>query len=237
MKNIKMVIVGDDSVGKTCLMISYTTNAFPGEYIPTVIDIYNRSVMVDGQPVQLGLWDTAGSHSYDRLRPLSYPGTDVFMVCYAVNNIESFHHIKSKWLPEIEKYCPGVPWVVSGCKGDLQCDGDRKEFIEKYGVYEGSNDNRMQRHKAIISKWCRNIKIDLINELCDLILKYSEYNDRGYVDSDYALQKVKEWGASNCNCQFEKSALCGDFLCLFDDTIRIALRPQQHKPKSRCILM
>lgn len=61
-----------------------------------VFDNYAVTVMIGGEPYTLGLFDTAGQEDYDRLRPLSYPQTDVFLVCFSVVSPSSFENVKEK---------------------------------------------------------------------------------------------------------------------------------------------
>ena len=131
MESVKVVVVGDGAAGKSCLLITYTTSSFPGEYIPTVFDNYSAHCMIDGRPVNVGFWDTAGQEDYDRLRPLSYPNTDIFVLCVAVTASEGqLANVKEKWLPEVTHHAPGVPVVLIGTKADLRNRGCRYSVAE-----------------------------------------------------------------------------------------------------------
>ncbi|WFD02229.1 RHO4 protein [Malassezia obtusa] len=130
----KLVVVGDGGCGKTCLLIVYSQNRFPEEYVPTVFENYVPIVEFDGQLVEFALWDTAGQEEYNRLRPLSYPETDVLLVCFAVDYPASLVNVQDKWLPEITHFCEGVPFLLVGLKTDLRDDPQALALLSAQGI-------------------------------------------------------------------------------------------------------
>ncbi|XP_010781099.1 rho-related GTP-binding protein RhoU-like [Notothenia coriiceps] len=121
-RRVKCVLVGDGAVGKTSLVVSYTTNGYPTEYVPTAFDNFSAVVSVDGHPVKLQLCDTAGQDEFDKLRPLCYTSADVFLLCFSVVSPASFQNIPEKWISEIRRHAPFVPIVLVGTQCDLRED-------------------------------------------------------------------------------------------------------------------
>ena len=119
---IKCVVVGDGGVGKTCLLITYSKDEFPSEYVPTIFDNYSVKVQIAEETYTLELFDTAGQEEYDRLRPLSYPNTSVFLVCFSIVHPSSFENVQEKWVPEIKHHCPNTPFLLVGTQVDLRND-------------------------------------------------------------------------------------------------------------------
>lgn len=91
----------------------------------------NGEHRIGDEPYTLGLFDTAGQEDYDRLRPLSYPQTDVFLVCFSVTSPASFENVREKWFPEVHHHCPGVPCLIVGTQTDLRDDPSVRDKLGK----------------------------------------------------------------------------------------------------------
>jgi Ras-related C3 botulinum toxin substrate 1 len=125
--------VGDGAVGKTALLMTFTSGEFPSEYIPTICDNFRQTIEVDGKTVSLSLWDTAGQESYERLRPMSYRGADVFVMCFSTMSQSSYDNIAEKWVPEIRHHRPDTPILLVGTKTDMRDapDEEAKRVVEQ----------------------------------------------------------------------------------------------------------
>ncbi|EOA86988.1 RHO4 protein [Exserohilum turcicum] len=168
----KLVVVGDGGCGKTCLLISYSSGNFPEKYVPTVFENYitHTPHPPTGKMVELALWDTAGQEEYDRLRPLSYPETDVIFVCFAIDCPNSLENVMDKWYPEVLHFCPTTPLMLLGLKSDLR---NKKNCIELLKT-QGLTPVTSEQGRAVADKMgavymeCSSKEQDGVEEIFDM---------------------------------------------------------------------
>ncbi|KAI9273742.1 small GTPase-binding protein [Sporodiniella umbellata] len=166
----KLVVVGDGGCGKTSLLVVYQKKAFPEKYVPTVFENYIANVQLEtGRIVELALWDTAGQEDYDRLRPLSYPETDVILICFAINLLNSFKNVQDRWLPEVTHFCENVPKILVGTKLDYRQNQDEIKRLGALGQRLITEDDGRQLARDIGASYyeCsakQKINVDLVIE-------------------------------------------------------------------------
>ncbi|KAJ3206704.1 GTP-binding protein Rho1 [Clydaea vesicula] len=115
----KLVIVGDGQCGKSALLMVHSGLEFPVVYVPTIFENYTSRIPYKDKLVELSLWDTAGQEDYDRLRPLSYPDTNIVIIAFSLIDRMSFLNVENRWLQEIKHFLPRTPIVLIGLKKDL----------------------------------------------------------------------------------------------------------------------
>uniref|UniRef100_A0A3Q3EJ11 Rho-related GTP-binding protein RhoH n=1 Tax=Labrus bergylta TaxID=56723 RepID=A0A3Q3EJ11_9LABR len=120
MLGLTCVLVGDSAVGKTALLVRFTSETFPDSYKPTVFENTGVEVYMDGVQISLGLWDTAGNDNFRQIRPRSYQQADVVLICFSVANPNSLANVQHKWINEVREYLPRVPILVVATQTDLR---------------------------------------------------------------------------------------------------------------------
>ncbi|KAL0489128.1 Ras-related protein Rac [Acrasis kona] len=121
MNNIKIAVVGGVEVGKTSLLNVYTKSEFDPkkQYVPTIYDSAETRVNIDGHNIEVNILDTSGSDEYKQLRPMSYSGVDLFLICYSVADIKSYEKVK-ECVAEVRQHAPNKDIVLVGTKTDLR---------------------------------------------------------------------------------------------------------------------
>lgn len=101
--------------------------------------------------VELALWDTAGQEDYDRLRPLSYPDSDIILLCFAVDTPGSLEHVRIRWAAEVAHFCAGVPMVLVGLKSDLRNNEPTLVADGADSKAHPSNSNNNKKQRKLVS--------------------------------------------------------------------------------------
>ncbi|XP_026388358.1 ras-related protein RABD1-like isoform X1 [Papaver somniferum] len=116
----KLLLIGDSSVGKSCLLLRFADDSYVDSYISTIgVDFKIRTVELDGKTVKLQIWDTAGQERFRTITSSYYRGAHGIIIVYDVTDMESFNNVK-QWLNEIDRYAnDSVCKLLVGNKSDL----------------------------------------------------------------------------------------------------------------------
>ena len=139
LSTLKILTLGDASVGKTCIILRYAEDEFPKSTMPTIgIEYKTKQIKINNQTVKLQIWDTAGQERYHRiLASTFYRRANGIVLVYDLKNQESFNHVEN-WMKQIrQKADPGIEIILVGNKLDLVEEEDfsqGKELASSYGI-------------------------------------------------------------------------------------------------------
>jgi len=151
-QQVKIVVIGDGSIGKTCLLTVFVEKSFPVDYIPTVFNTMEYKMKIEGVDVDAQLWDTAGQEEFERIRVLSYENTTCFLVCFSVADLVTFQNIKQKWLPELRRNNPDSKVLLVGLKCDLRKSKEERKASTGSGSIERDKEVSEKRIRQLVKE-------------------------------------------------------------------------------------
>ncbi len=173
--SFKIIIVGDQGVGKSCLAIKASRNYFEDFYSPTVgFEFVSFNVKVQEKIIKLQIWDTCGQEVYRSLISSFYRSASLAIVVYSIDNEESFTHIE-KWLNDIKTQSnPNVKIFLIGNKADLE---EKREVTKEAGE-KFFNDHNISFFTETSAKTGLNVQNVFIEAAKLLYLEHEEMKTR-----------------------------------------------------------
>ena len=162
---IKLLLIGDSGVGKSCLLLRFSEDSFTPSFITTIgIDFKIRTVEIDGKKIKLQIWDTAGQERFRTITTAYYRGAMGILLVYDVTEEKSFLSIRN-WIANVDQFAQeGVNRILIGNKSDMSSKrtvdyAAGKALADEYGIrfLETSAKNSTNVDEAFISL-ARDIK-------------------------------------------------------------------------------
>ena len=138
---IKILIVGDSTVGKTNFIKKYVENKFNESYFAsTGIDLITTSIKIEGKSFKIQIWDTAGQEKYRAMTKNLFLKTQGIVIIFDISNETSFINLKS-WMNDIKEECSAdIPMILVGNKLDLE----DKRVIDKERAMEFAKNKKLE---------------------------------------------------------------------------------------------
>ena len=200
----KLIVIGDENVGKTSIINRFKNNQFSPEYEPTVgLDFQSIPILIDDQSVTLLLYDTAGQEKFKSLIPLYTNEANIILLIYDISNKESFENI-GKWFDSLNNINKEeVVFALVGNKSDL--DFNRKVTKEEAESYAKEHNYVFQEVSALSAEGIQEL---FMNKLIDQIRVQFIQRGKNMTDQEDENLKIninkstekKKENKKKCNC-------------------------------------
>uniref|UniRef100_A0A453FW00 Ras-related protein ARA-3 n=1 Tax=Aegilops tauschii subsp. strangulata TaxID=200361 RepID=A0A453FW00_AEGTS len=192
---IKLLLIGDSGVGKSCLLLRFSDGSFTTSFITTIgIDFKIRTIELDGKRIKLQIWDTAGQERFRTITTAYYRGAMGILLVYDVTDESSFNNIRN-WIRNIEQHASdNVNKILIGNKADMDESKRGQALADEYGIqfFETSAKTNLNVEQVFFS-----IARDIKQRLAETDSK----------PEDRTIKINKTEGSENPESQ--KSACCG----------------------------
>jgi len=156
---IKLLLIGDSGVGKSCLLLRYSDDSFTSSFITTIgIDFKIKSILLDDKKVKLQIWDTAGQERFRTITTAYYRGAMGILLVYDVGDQNSFNNVVN-WMRQIDEHAAeNVNRVLIGNKCDVDASQRQvthemgRSLADEYGIrfFETSAKNSINVEEAFM---------------------------------------------------------------------------------------
>lgn len=136
----KLCVVGDIECGKTSLLNALVKSDFDAEE-SCIFDECVADIITEESRIEVMLWEISGLEDYDSIRREMYRDSDVILICFDIGHPPSLQSVVNKWVPEVSHACPGVPYLLIGCKNDLRTDSALQFYLTVPGQEPEESDS------------------------------------------------------------------------------------------------
>lgn len=190
---IKVVLVGNTNVGKTCMCNYAITGIWDGTASPTLgASFLSKTISFQGKEVHIQIWDTAGQEKYRGMTPMYYRGAQVALIVFSLADHKSFEDVEV-WMRSLREYAdPNIALVLIGSKCDLE---DSREVLTEHAMAKASELGA--RYFETSAKTGQGIN-DVFDEIPDTVINQKQLVTQATGQSDTVKLSKNSKGKKKC---------------------------------------
>lgn len=192
-RKLQIIVFGDSSVGKTCVLKRYVNDQFSETSQATVVlDAVTKKVLIDSQEIDVKIWDTAGQERFKSLAKSFFQNADGGIIVFDITSLESFQDLRD-WIKQFEEHnLKSTTFIIVGNKSDMA--DNRKVSKEDAESFAQSQNTEYFEVSAKTG--------DNVNDAFEYLLKKAleNYKDTLNLPQTKKLDEERPQNDSNCKC-------------------------------------